>query len=271
MSSSPPASKSCPRVYRAAEAGEEPSDSPVVAIQPPGKLDIRENFYLVPILHYEDIYLGAEQARLLEVSSVPLQSEKALPPPTAVQQAPAAATPIATNTAYRAGLVFAIDSTLSMDPYIERTREAVMKIYDALGDAGLLGNVNFGLVAFRDSPQAVPELEYLARTYVDLDQGRNPGTFLAQVNDLSAATISRVTDVVVEDALEHRPAPERPAVGERHRHPRRRQRHAGQCGGRLRGWHDRGSIGAGRIGHADGRCTGDGQPDEHCVSHRYAH
>jgi hypothetical protein len=36
----------------------------------------------------------------------------------------------------------------------------------------------------------VPELEYLARTYVDLDQGRNPGTFLAQVNDLSAATIS---------------------------------------------------------------------------------
>ena len=34
-----------------------------------------------------------------------------------------------------------------------------MKIYDALGDAGLLGNVSFGLVAFRDSPQAVPALK----------------------------------------------------------------------------------------------------------------
>jgi hypothetical protein len=177
-------------LYRAAVAGEEPSDSPVVAIQPPGKLDIRENFYLVPILRYEDIYLGAEQARLLEVSSVPLERDKALPPPTSVEQTPAAAAPQATDTAYRAGLVFAIDSTLSMDPYIERTRDAVMKIYDALGDAGLLGNVNFGLVAFRDSPQAVPELEYLSRTYVTLEQGRNPGAFVSRMNDLTAATTS---------------------------------------------------------------------------------
>ena len=184
------------KLYEAAEAGEARADSPVVAIQPAGKLDIRENFYLVPILRHEDLYLGSEQARLLKVSSVPLDSEKPLASAAPAQSAAGETTPVATpaaagaDDAYRAGLVFAIDSTLSMDPYIERTREAVMKIYDALGDAGLLGNVNFGLVAFRDSPQAVPELEYLARTYVDLEQGRNPGTFLAQVNDLSAATIS---------------------------------------------------------------------------------
>lgn len=182
-------------LYRAAESGEIREDSPVVAIQPPGKLDIRENFYLVPILRHEDLFMGSERARLLEVSSVPLESDKPLPPPEA-KPAPAAVTADSTPAAaaadngYRAGLVFAIDSTLSMDPYIERTREAVMKIYDALGDAGLLGNVNFGLVAFRDSPQAVPGLEYLARTYVNLDQGRNPGTFLGRVNDLSAAKIS---------------------------------------------------------------------------------
>ena len=184
-------------LYKAAEAGEVSTDSPVVAIQPAGRLDIRENFYLVPILRHEDLYVGSEQARLLQVSSVPLDSDKTVPAST---PSPPAATGAATTVSpagdadgdngYRAGLVFAIDSTLSMDPYIERTREAVMKIYDALGDAGLLGNVNFGLVAFRDSPQAVPELDYLARTYVDLEQGRNPGTFLGRVNDLSAATIS---------------------------------------------------------------------------------
>ena len=181
-------------LYRSAEAGETRADSPVVAIQPPGKLDIRENFYLVPILKHEDLYLGSEQARLLEVSSVPLDSDKPLPPPQPTTKVAAkAAEPVATgqaDSAYRAGLVFAIDATLSMDPYIVRTREAVMKIYDALGDAGLLGNVNFGLVAFRDSPQAVPGLEYLARTYVDLEQGRNPGTFLSRVNDLTAAKVS---------------------------------------------------------------------------------
>ncbi len=191
-------------LYRAAEAGEEQADSPVVAIQPAGKLDIRENFYLVPILKHEDLYIGSELARLLKVSSVPLDSA-----PQAIQAEPAAAestTPAAAITeatgqdqnAYRAGLVFAIDATLSMDPYIDRTREAVMKIYDALGDAGLLGNVNFGLVAFRDAPQAAPGLEYLARTYVDLEQGRNPGTFLRQMNDLSAAQVS--SKDFVEDA-----------------------------------------------------------------------
>ena len=193
-------------LYKAAVAGESPEDSPVVAIQPPGKLDIRENFYLVPILQHEDLYLGSEQARLLEVSSVPLDSDKPLPPPepppvtpAAEPAKPSAAPQAAEDSAYRAGLVFAIDATLSMDPYIARTREAVMKIYDALGDAGLLGNVNFGLVAFRDSPQAVPELEYLARTYVDLDQGRNPGTFVANVNDLSAAKVS--SKDFIEDAF----------------------------------------------------------------------
>jgi len=188
-------------LYQAAQAGETRSDSPVVAIQPPGKLDIRENFYLVPILGHEDIYLGSERARLLKVSSVPLESDKSLPTTQTAStgaQTGGAAINVVPSSDYRAGLVFAIDATLSMDPYIARTREAVMKIYDSLGDAGLLGNVNFGLVAFRDSLQATPDLEYLARTYVDLDQGRNPGTFVTRVNDLAAAQTS--SQDFIEDA-----------------------------------------------------------------------
>lgn len=187
-------------LYRAAVAGRRASDSPVVAIQPPGRLDIRETFYLVPIIEHEDMFVGSERARLLKVSSVPLASDEAAP---AVSTAAETAPPATGGsrglvTDYRAGLVFAIDSTLSMDPYIERTRVAVRKIYEALGDAGLLGNVNFGLVAFRDSPTAVPELEYLARTYVTLEQGRNPGNFLGRVDDLSAATYS--SQDFIEDA-----------------------------------------------------------------------
>ena len=81
-------------LYRSAEAGEKRSDSPVVAIQPPGKLDIQENFYLVPILRHEDLYLGSEQARLLQVSSVPLESDKPLAPSAAEASRPPAKTPI---------------------------------------------------------------------------------------------------------------------------------------------------------------------------------
>ena len=144
----------------------------------PGKLDIQKNFYLVPILQHQDLYLGDVQARMLQVASVPLRN----PTPAAASNKAAKPAPAAKH--YTAGLTFVIDSTLSMDPYIDRTREAVMKIYDSLGDAGLLGNVNFGLVAFRDDPKSAPGLDYRTRTYVTLEQGRDPGTFLTQINNL---------------------------------------------------------------------------------------
>ena len=170
-------------LYEAAENGVISNNSPVIAIQPPGKLDIRENFYLVPIRQHADVYIGNEQARMLQIASVPLKLK--------TEQPAAEPSPQTQPSSYRAGLVFAIDATLSMQPYIERTREAVMKIYDSLGDAGLLGNVNFGLVAYRDAvTEAAPSLDYLARTYVNLEQGRNPGTFLQQINTLKAAEVS---------------------------------------------------------------------------------
>ncbi len=167
------------RLYREAVQENLSADSPVIAIQPPGHIDIRDDFYLVPIRRYEDIYLGSEQARLLQVSSVPMVAEERIPDEK----------PVGSHT-YTAGLAFVIDSTLSMDPYIDRTREAVKKIYDTLGTANLLGNVNFGLVAFRDNLAAAPRLDYLARTYVNLEQGRDGKGFLSRVESLQAASIS---------------------------------------------------------------------------------
>jgi serine/threonine-protein kinase PpkA len=167
------------RVYREALEGDLPADSPVVAIQPAGYIDIQEDFYLVPIHRYEDIYLGSEKARLLQVSSVPLEG---------------ASTDTGKDRggkrAYTAGLVFVIDSTLSMQPYIERTREAVTTIFDTLEQADLLGQVNFGLVAYRDNLAAAPGLDYLVRTYVDLDEGHDAGSFLSRLKSLRDARVS---------------------------------------------------------------------------------
>ena len=167
--------KAYTQLYDEAVQEQLSADSPVVAIQPSGHIDIQEDFYLVPIHRYEDVYLGSEKARLLQVSSVPLAY---------------------TGTAgdgkqeYTAGLVFVIDSTLSMQPYIERTREAVITIFDTLGKADLPGQMNFGLVAYRDSLAAAPGLDYLVRTYVDLDEGRDAASFLSRVTLLQDAGIS---------------------------------------------------------------------------------
>ena len=166
-------------LYEAAQQEVLSPNSPVVAIQPPGFIDIQEDFYIVPIRQHEDIYLQSEQARLLQVSSVPLPRKDE-------------------GSRYTAGLAFVIDSTLSMDPYIERTRDAVKEIYDTLGEARLLGDVSFGLVAYRDNLSTAPWLRYLVRTFVDLEQGRDAANFLSRVNSLQATQIS--SQDFIEDA-----------------------------------------------------------------------
>jgi hypothetical protein len=167
------------RLYGEALREQLSADSPVIAIQPPGHIDIQEDFYLVPIHRYEDVFLGSEKARLLQVSSVPLAG------------VPASGSKAgASKRAYTAGLVFVIDSTLSMQPYIERTREAVATIFATLDKADLLGQVNFGLVAYRDNVAAAPGLDYLVRTYVDLDEGNDADGFLSRLKTLRDASVS---------------------------------------------------------------------------------
>jgi hypothetical protein len=178
------------RLYEDAVSGQLSPDSPVIAIQPQSYVDILKDFYLVPILDHEDVYLGNETARILKVSSVPLQSGN---PGKAEEDHGAANTrkpQPAPNKRFRSGVVFVIDSTLSMDPYIDRTREAVRKIYDVITREDLTGDVSFGLVAFRDNQTAAPGIEYLTRTYVSLEQGKDAKTFFKQVANLKASEVS---------------------------------------------------------------------------------
>jgi hypothetical protein len=141
-------------------------DSGVIAIQPDGFVDIRRNFYLVPILSHEDVLVGDYQGRLLEVASVPLD----YPDP------------------YRAGIVFVIDTTVSMQPYIEQTREIMRGIYDQIDAAGLSDRVAYGLVGFRDNTSAAPGLDYVSRVFSDLTGSGEE--FLQQVSSVGAATAS---------------------------------------------------------------------------------
>ena len=169
-------------LYQSAVNGESREDSPVIAIQPEAHLEIREDFYLVPIKQHEDVYLGNEQARLLEIASVPLDDS-----PTANEAANQQPTK---NRSYRSGIHFVIDSTQSMGPYIDRTREAVAKVFSAIDKQGLTNQVSFGLTAYRDNLDQVPELEYLTQRFVSLEQGTDVTQFFDRVNALSPSDIS---------------------------------------------------------------------------------
>ena len=167
-------------LYDAIVNDEPPPDSPVIAIQPEAHLEIRDNFYLVPIKQHEDVYLGNEQARMLEIASVPLDDAGDASQLKGMNS----------GRSYRSGIHFVIDSTQSMGPYIDRTREAVKKVYSAIERQGLTNQVSFGLTAYRDNTGQVPELEYLTRRFVSLEQGTNVEQFLQRVNDLNPSQVS---------------------------------------------------------------------------------
>lgn len=195
------------RVYQAASSGEELVNSPVVAIQPAENIDIRENFYLVPIHSYEDIFMKDSTARLLQVSSIPLKVENNNIVSEQIQadksnvavNSPYQLNNAKTDSSYTAGITFVVDATLSMQPYINRTRKAVRKIFNDIKQADLLGNVNFGLVSYRDNVEAAPGIEYVTKQYVSLEKGKNSETFMTQVAGLEATMVS--SRGIVEDGF----------------------------------------------------------------------
>ncbi len=178
-------------LYATAIQGKVPKDSPVVAIQPEKHIDFNKNFYLLPIQDHEQIYLNNEVARLLKVSSVARKDKPIKKVADNFHDSKGSHGSVgAVGNVYKAGITFVIDSTLSMQPFIDATRGAVAKVYDTLEQGDLIGHVNFGLVAFRDNTNVVPKIEYLTRQYVSLKQGENPQTFMAAINGLEAAEIS---------------------------------------------------------------------------------
>ena len=188
------------QLYQRAVAGTLDSDSPIIAIQPERHIDIHEDFYLVPIQQHEDIYLGSEQAMMLQVTTVPLKESQPSPTNTTKKQVVAKPknNPLQKTQQFRSGLVFVTDATNSMGPYINRTREAVRKVYKSIDQAGLKDEVSFGLVAYRDNLTTSPELEYLSRTFVPLTEGTDAKAFFKGASRLEPAKIS--SQDFIEDA-----------------------------------------------------------------------
>ena len=137
---------------RLREAARANTEGPVIALEPENFIDITRQFYLLPIISADRVENeAAQEARLLEVISAPAQA--APPPP---------ADPDALRN-YRGAVVFVVDTTISMGPYIERTREALKRVVDRIRDTAVRDNFRFGMVAFRDHMGGNPRLEYVTR------------------------------------------------------------------------------------------------------------
>mgnify|MGYP001477014421 CR=1 FL=1 len=102
----------------------------------------------------------------------------------------------------RTGIVFVVDTTISMGPYIERLREAVQIAHDELKAAGLLDRTSFGLIAYRNDMSREPQksqLEYVTRVFQPLTCGAEPGRLLDRMGAVKPARVS--TRSFSEDAI----------------------------------------------------------------------
>lgn len=183
-------------LYKAAVDGDSAADSPVVAIQPNFHVDLTKDFYLAPILDHEDLFYGDGEAKLLKIATASQQRELAPEPEPEPEVVVASEDPAPASAveapAFTSGVVFVVDTTLSMGPYIDRTREAIRKIYKNLTATEDTGKVRFGLVGYRDQSAGEVDLGYLSKTFATLEQGAEEAAFFNAVNDVAPATVSSV-------------------------------------------------------------------------------
>lgn len=153
-------------IYKEIEQKKVPPG--VVSMEPKRFVDIMESFYLLPILNYEMVEIDGDEARYLQIAAaVPgKRGADTLNNPDYLEQASADSTTATKNQAQnlKVDLVFVIDTTRSMQPYIDMTREAVIKITRKLG-GDLKSRIKFGLVGYRDSVQLIPQLEYTSKNF----------------------------------------------------------------------------------------------------------
>jgi len=188
---SPQALSTLEALRRKIKQGNLPADFPVIAMEPSTYVDPTKHFYLLPILNFDEIDLeSGYSTQLFNVAAVTLQAGEQDDLLRQTRNGPARQDKSALLKNYHAGIVFVIDTTTSMGPYLNRTREAIHRIYQRLKQSNWGRNVSFGLVAFRNNIDITPGLDYVAKTFATLEDGRDEATFFAKVNQAAPAQIS---------------------------------------------------------------------------------
>ena len=155
----------------------------VLALEPTASAVPQNQFYLLPIFDSKESFDdNGQPVQLLNVASID--------PGSRATAKPASPTLSAHADAFRTAVVLVVDTTVSMQPYIDQIRDVVHELQTRIAERGELDSVSFGMVGFRSSIQKTPGLEYVAKTLITLDQGRDPQRFLDMARQVKASTVS---------------------------------------------------------------------------------
>lgn len=152
----------------------------ILAEEPKEYIDIEKNFYLLPILESEEVLGGdGNYQRLLRVASVS-------------KPAPAKADNASEQEVvpFKAGIVFVVDSTKSMQPYIDSVKKAMKDIYAQIEKDNLQEQVQFGLVSYRSSLKHNSKIEFVSKIFADPNMIKSGKDFQKSIENLNQADVS---------------------------------------------------------------------------------
>lgn len=192
MNGADPAGETTKLLKEIAAKGTLGPTNAVIAAEPDKYVDLQKSFYLLPVLESASTLLkSGHRARMVKVASI--------------TRDPAAAPASSGGPAQDAGIVnfnsavvFVIDATSSMQPYIDRTRQAMEAVLRQAEAAKVGERIRFGLVAFQDDPAKAKGVEYLSKVFADPNQTATKEQFLAAMANLKATPNS--TRAFAEDA-----------------------------------------------------------------------
>lgn len=159
------------KIYESVEKGEKPKS--VVSIEPKRFADIEDNFYVLPVLDFKSVTKFDDEARLLQLAAaVPGKRSDEKNQTTlgnaAYAQASTAKATLSGDAAkgLKVDIVFVMDLTGSMGPFVESTKTAITDLTRAITkDPKLKEAVRFGLVGYRDDLRVEPKLEFVSKNF----------------------------------------------------------------------------------------------------------
>jgi hypothetical protein len=184
-------------LYKTIESGQIPKEFSVVSIEPKRWVDFTKQFYLLPILEHKVINVDGREGRMLELAAVSGSAADAREK-TDIRENPNYTDSARRSSADAAGdvakelnidIVWAIDTTRSMGPFINRTRDMVVEVSKSLAsDEEVSKRMRFGVWGYRDPVADIPGIEYLTKNFTPA---------LQNVQDFSV-TMGTVRETVVD-------------------------------------------------------------------------
>lgn len=161
-------------LYAAIDARQIPSDFPVRSVEPKQAVDISKQFYFLPILNFQQIELEGREGRLLQLAAATATNPEARQS-TDLQENPGYLAQATQETAVagnqvlqqlKVDVVFVMDTTVSMRPYIKSTLEVIKGVAKGITEDPILAeSIYFGAWGYRDPVDQIEGIGYTTYNY----------------------------------------------------------------------------------------------------------